>query len=258
MNITKKVKKYHLGIILLIFLSLFVLNGCDSLENEPTASFNIDKHPEGPPLKVVVDASDSEGSEGQDGTIQKYEWNFGDGTTSSGRYVVQNHTYSSSGQYTITLTVTDHEGDSDTFKRTVTMEGETPDKPQEQEEKSSASKNDSDSSESNGNDSGDDKDPSKQSSEEVTPLEMMATVFRGNYSKREIERSVHKAMNRYDLPFTEQYEEKIGSVLVALRDDYGVEEMRILRCVNAGDLKSLSGVEFHEAAALCVTYIKSG
>ena len=140
MNIITKLKKNHLGIVLLVLVSLLVLNGCDALENEPTASFTIDKHPEGTPLKVVVDASDSEGSESKDGAIQKYEWDFGDGTTSSGRYVVQNHTYSSSGKYTITLTVTNHEGNSDTVKRTFTIEEKTaPDETEDKDEKESTS-----------------------------------------------------------------------------------------------------------------------
>lgn len=41
-----------------------------------------------------------------------YSWNFGDGTTGSGRTV--NHTYSSAGNYTATLTVSDGRGGSST------------------------------------------------------------------------------------------------------------------------------------------------
>lgn len=125
MKTIKKLKRNHLGIVLLILVSLLALNGCDALENEPTAAFTIDKHPEGAPLKVVVDASESKVSDSKDGAIQKYEWDFGDGTTSSGKYVVQNHTYSSSGEYTITLKVTNFEGNSDTYEKTFTIEEKT-------------------------------------------------------------------------------------------------------------------------------------
>ena len=43
-----------------------------------------------------------------DGDIESYEWNLGDGTNASGMIV--NHSYSSAGNYTVTLTVTDDDG----------------------------------------------------------------------------------------------------------------------------------------------------
>jgi PKD repeat protein len=42
------------------------------------------------------------------GKIVKWEWNFGDGTTGSGSRV--NHTYTVSGQYVVTLNITDNKG----------------------------------------------------------------------------------------------------------------------------------------------------
>jgi nucleoid-associated protein YgaU len=44
-------------------------------------------------------------SSDEDGRIVSYAWNFGDGTTGSGRDVT--HSYSAAGSYKITLTVTD-------------------------------------------------------------------------------------------------------------------------------------------------------
>ena len=51
------------------------------------------------------------GSIDTDGTIAKYEWDFGDGTTTVG--VLSTHTYQEVGKYTIILTVIDNEGDTD-------------------------------------------------------------------------------------------------------------------------------------------------
>jgi PKD repeat protein len=57
------------------------------------------------------------GSRDSDGTIGSYVWNFGDGTTGSGLTV--SHTYPAGGQYTVTLTVTDNLGSSNTQGQTV-------------------------------------------------------------------------------------------------------------------------------------------
>lgn len=55
--------------------------------------------------------SDS-GSGDSDGTIVSYEWDFDDGGATSG--VVVNHTYTATGVYNATLTVTDDDGASST------------------------------------------------------------------------------------------------------------------------------------------------
>ena len=53
----------------------------------------------------------AEGSYDSDGKIQYYEWDFGDETL--GRGIKTLHSYSKSGNYTVTLTVTDDQGKSD-------------------------------------------------------------------------------------------------------------------------------------------------
>lgn len=53
-------------------------------------------------------AFDGSASSDYDGSIISYDWDFGDGTTGSGATL--EHTYSTSGTYTATLTVTDNEG----------------------------------------------------------------------------------------------------------------------------------------------------
>ncbi|WP_294429646.1 alpha-amylase family glycosyl hydrolase [uncultured Treponema sp.] len=55
----------------------------------------------------------------KNGTIESYEWNFGDGSTESGKNL--SHTYTASGKYTVTLTVTDNEGDTDVAVKTITI-----------------------------------------------------------------------------------------------------------------------------------------
>ena len=60
-------------------------------------------------LAVSFDAGASRDS---DGTLARYDWDFGDGTTQTlfAGAPTTSHTYSAPGTYTATLTVTDHEG----------------------------------------------------------------------------------------------------------------------------------------------------
>lgn len=66
----------------------------------PQASFE----PEVDGLKLSLDASTST----DDGGISSYTWDFGDGTTDSGKTV--SHTYAAAGTYSVTLTTTDARG----------------------------------------------------------------------------------------------------------------------------------------------------
>ncbi|NIO80977.1 MAG: PKD domain-containing protein [Candidatus Aminicenantes bacterium] len=54
-----------------------------------------------------------------DGTVVGWDWNFGDGNTST----LQNptHTYAAGGTYTVTLTVTDNDGATDSISKDVTV-----------------------------------------------------------------------------------------------------------------------------------------
>ena len=54
-----------------------------------------------------------------DGDIVAYEWDFGDGSTGSG--VTPTHTYTAAGTYTVSLTVTDDMGATDSTTRTATI-----------------------------------------------------------------------------------------------------------------------------------------
>jgi PKD repeat protein len=57
---------------------------------------------------------DASGSSDSDGTVETYSWDFGDGSTNdvSGNGI--NHSYSTAGEYTVELTVTDNDGDLST------------------------------------------------------------------------------------------------------------------------------------------------
>ncbi len=78
----------------------------------PVASFTYSKDGQ----TVTFDAS---GSSDPDGTIVSYGWQFGDGSTGTG--VNPSHSYSSYGSYTVSLTVTDNDGYTDTTTQTVTI-----------------------------------------------------------------------------------------------------------------------------------------
>jgi PKD repeat protein len=67
---------------------------------------------------------DGSGSQDLDGTIVAYDWDFGDGMTGTG--VSPTHTYTSGGTYTVTLTVTDDMGATDTQSTTATIESMQP------------------------------------------------------------------------------------------------------------------------------------
>ena len=70
-------------------------------------------------VDTEVDFS-STGSHDPDGVITDVEWNFGDGSPSSGDSNPA-HTYTSTGSYTVTITVTDNSGASHSDTATVTI-----------------------------------------------------------------------------------------------------------------------------------------
>lgn len=86
-------------------------------ENQPpVASFTYS--PENPLVseEITFDSSDSYDP---DGEIVSYDWDFGDGDTASAQVVT--HTYSSAGDYTVTLTVTDNGGATDSTSKVVNV-----------------------------------------------------------------------------------------------------------------------------------------
>jgi PKD repeat protein len=70
-------------------------------------------------VPVTFNGSGSYDSDG--GSIVSYTWDFGDGTTGEG--AIPQHTYSMEGIYTVSLTVVDDEGASNTNSTTATISG---------------------------------------------------------------------------------------------------------------------------------------
>lgn len=79
----------------------------------PTAAFTETKDF----LALTVDASTSADT---DGSIAAYSWNFGDGGAATG--VTAAHTYTASGSYEVSLTVTDDRGGSATTSKSIVVE----------------------------------------------------------------------------------------------------------------------------------------
>lgn len=91
--------------------------------NESGLQCNIAHSPESPGKgeRVTFDASQSSDSNGR---IIRYEWNFGDGpSTVTESDPITTHVYSDAGTFTVTLTITDDEGNSTSCIDTVTVEG---------------------------------------------------------------------------------------------------------------------------------------
>lgn len=85
--------------------------------NAPTAKFTFSPQTGNAPLDVTFDATQSSDT---DGSITNYRWNFGDGLTGTGQTII--HRFENEGEYTVTLTVTDNSGKSDSTSHILIVE----------------------------------------------------------------------------------------------------------------------------------------
>ena len=90
----------------------------------PTAVFTVSPTPVLLNVPTTFDASASQPGTGAV-AVTSYQWNFGDGTTASGKVVT--HTYTTTGTYSGTLTVTNDRGVTATAPISVALNGDTSD-----------------------------------------------------------------------------------------------------------------------------------
>lgn len=93
-----------------------LLQGFGPSNQPPEASFS---YSPGAPRVGQAVWFDATASLDPDGRIVQYTWDFGDGGNASD--VVVTHLYSSAGSYTVTLTVLDDDGSTDTESKTIQM-----------------------------------------------------------------------------------------------------------------------------------------
>ena len=98
--------------------SIEVLVTAPSDNNPPTARFTVSPSYGNSPLSVQFDASLSRDA---DGSIELYGWDFGDGTTGSGKVLSHTFTAAATANITVRLTVTDDDGATGTTTAVITV-----------------------------------------------------------------------------------------------------------------------------------------
>jgi hypothetical protein len=91
----------------------------------------------------------------------------------------------------------------------------------------------------------------------MTALEQMEIAFVGGYSASQIKSRIEHAMDLYGLPITEDNRSRAGSVLVALRKEFGPAEMDILDYMIRSHVDGVA-VSFADMAGISVVFLATG
>jgi hypothetical protein len=91
----------------------------------------------------------------------------------------------------------------------------------------------------------------------------MMIAFDGNYSRAEIKAAMDRAMTATRTPITPKTYSQGGSVLVTFREEYGIEEMVILKCMPHRSRDSRLAdlgeeISFGTVAAVCLADLVEG
>lgn len=110
-------------IVAIIFVSLSACGGGSSDNNNSSSSL-INQSPSAQFISTIADNTapltitfDASLSNDNDGTVTSYNWDFGDGNSSAGDTTT--HSYSTTGTYSVVLTITDNDGANDTTTRNI-------------------------------------------------------------------------------------------------------------------------------------------
>jgi len=90
----------------------------EASNSEPSAEFNYS--PSSPQVGESV-TFDGSASTDSDGSVVSYQWDFGGDGTVDMISVMPQYTFTEAGEYTVTLTVADDDGATDTVTRTITV-----------------------------------------------------------------------------------------------------------------------------------------
>ena len=89
------------------------------------------------------------------------------------------------------------------------------------------------------------------------PIEQMEIAFDGDYSKLQIKERLDEAMELYNLPKTKENYSRAGSVLVALRKEFGPSEMELLSYMIRSHVPG-SKIDFSSAAGFAAAFLSAG
>lgn len=93
------------------------------------------------------------------------------------------------------------------------------------------------------------------SAQKTSALEMMSTVFKGNYSQEQIKLKLDKVMRLYGFTISEENYDGAGSTLAYVTDKSDIPEMEILKCMEISYNPKVKAT-FADMAAICWTTLE--